>query len=382
MYTIVSKIPWYKSFYRFGFPALLPLNYTISLTYNCNARCATCKIYKRPHIEELSHHEYKKIFNRLGKSPYWVTFSGGEPSLRSDLVEIVNSCYDICKPHIINIASNGILTTKIVENISAICSHCKNTQIIVNLSIDGIEHQHDEIRGTKDCYKKVINTYRGLQTLKLKNLNVGIHTVVSKYNTKNFAAIANSLLNLNPDQYITEIAEERVELNNVGLDITPDIMHYKAVADFMVHRLKNSKIDRPISRITQAFRIQYYTLVKQILKDEIQPIPCYAGVASCQISPDGELWLCCTKAESMGNLRDCGYDIRKLWNTPLIKKKRQDIKNKKCHCPLANVGYTNMLMDMKILFQVFIRSVLKPLVSKEQVPKTRKMASDNSRLKP
>jgi len=366
MYSIISKIPFYKAFYKFGFPAILPLNYTISLTYSCNSRCATCKIYHRPHVEELTLIEYKKIFTRLGHSPYWITISGGEPSLRSDLVEIVCAVYDICRPRIINIASNGILTAKIVENIAAICAHCKKCQIVVNLSIDGIEHQHDEIRGSKDNYKKVLNTYRELQALKLKNLNIGIHSVVSRFNVKNFSAIGNTLINLNPDQYITEIAEERVELNNIGLDITPNIMNYKAVADFMIHRLKNSKIERPLARITQAFRIEYYNLVKQILKDNRQPIPCYAGISSCQIAPDGHVWLCCTKAEPIGNLRECEYNIKRLWNTGLVRTKREDIKAKNCCCPLANVAYTNMLMDTKILWRVFKRAIVSPIFEKKK----------------
>jgi len=364
MYKIITKIPFYKALYAFGFPSLLPLNYTISLTYTCNSRCATCKVYKRKSEEELTLIEYKKIFNKLGSSPHWVTFSGGEPFLKNDLVAIVNACYTICHPAIMNIPSNGILTQKIVESVKEICQYCKKTQIVVNLSIDGIENHHNDIRGVRDNYEKVINTYKELKALKLKNLTVGIHTVVSKFNVRQFHAIANTMMNLHPDQYITEIAENRNELNNTDLDITPDILQYKAVADFMIHRIKNTRIENRLSRITQAFRVEYYNLVKQIMRDNRQVIPCYAGVASCQIAPDGDVWLCCMKAESVGNLRDNKYDIRKILANNIVKKKRQEIKQEKCYCPMANAAYTNMLMDFKLLAKVFYRSFCQPLLNK------------------
>jgi len=361
MIKIITKIPLYKAFHAFGFPSLLPLNYTISLTYNCNSRCATCKVYKRKCTEELTLAEYIKIFKNMRRSPYWVTFSGGEPFLKNELVAIVKSCYTICNPAIINIPSNGILTQKIVESITEICNHCKKTNIVVNLSIDGIGNHHNDIRGVKDNYEKVIATYNQLKALKLKNLTIGIHTVVSKFNVRNFHAIANTLMNLQPDQYITEIAENRQELNNTDLDITPDILQYKAVADFLIHRIKNTKIQNPLSRITQAFRIQYYDMVKQIMRDNHKVISCYAGVASCQITPDGDVWFCCIKAEPVGNLREKKYNIRKIWESDAVKKKRQEIKQEKCFCPMANAAYTNMLMDFKILTKVFIRSILKPI---------------------
>src|SRR5207245_7003367 len=39
---------------------------------------------------------------------YWFTFSGGEPTLRKDLPEMVEAAYRHCHPGIINIPTNGI----------------------------------------------------------------------------------------------------------------------------------------------------------------------------------------------------------------------------------------------------------------------------------
>jgi len=342
-------------FYYFGFPNILPINYTFSLTYNCNSDCSTCRITSRKAID-LTFLEYKKIFNNLGKSPYWATFSGGEPFLRKDIVKIITTFYDICKPKVINIPTNGLLIEKIVRNVKHICEKCPNSQIIINLSIDAIGEQHDRIRNVDDNYTNVINTFKKLKKLENKNLSVGIHTVISKFNVDNFASIANSLMALHPDQYITEIAEERHELQTIGLGVTPSLINYKAAVDFLIHRIKHTDIKKQMNKITQSFRLQYYTMVKNILRDKKQIIPCYAGITSTQISPDGDVWVCCVKAKPLGSLKKNNYDLKKVWRSKALTLARNEIKEKKCYCPLANAAYTNILMDTKTFLRVVYNS--------------------------
>ncbi|MCK9329592.1 MAG: radical SAM protein [Candidatus Cloacimonetes bacterium] len=358
MIYILSRLIIYKLFYHIGFPKILPMNYTVSVTYTCNSRCKTCNIYNRK-CKELSLEEYKKLSQNIGKSPYWITFSGGEPFLKRKFSSIVKLFYNNCKPKIINIPSNGIMTKKIVQEVKEICEHCKKSQIIINLSIDGIGEQHNQIRNVPDNYTKVINTYNQLKKLEYKNLSIGIHTVISKFNVDSFSSIANNLMSLKADQYITEIAEERNELITINSDISPDPIKYKSAVDFLIHRIKHLKITKKMHRITQSFRIEYYNLVKQILRDKTQVIPCYAGITSVQISPDGEVWACCIKAKSLGNLRKNNYNFKQIWTSKNFNVERKSIKNKECYCPLANASYTNMLLDFKILSRVFYRSFLK-----------------------
>ncbi|MCD4797006.1 MAG: radical SAM protein [Candidatus Cloacimonetes bacterium] len=357
MIELIPKIFIFQLFRKFGFPRLLPINYTIGALYTCNSRCKTCNVWKKK-ADNLTLSEYKQVFKKIGRSPYWITISGGEPFLREDLIEICKIIYKYSRPAIINIPTNGILTKKIVNDVQAITNACPKTNLIINLSIDGINEQHDEIRQVKGNYRKVIDTFEKLKKIKRKNLSIGIHSVISKFNVNNFALTANALMILKPDSYITEIAEERVELDTMNSGITPDMLAYKSAIDFLIHRIKNEKFSG-MNKITQAFRIEYYNLVKKIMRDKTQIIPCYSGFASAQISPDGEVWSCCIKAESMGNLRDLNYDFKKIWFGRRMDKERSSIKNKECYCPLANASYTNMLMDIPTLFRVFYRSFIK-----------------------
>ena len=115
--------------------------------------------------------------------------------------------------------------------------------------------------------------------------------------------------------------------------------------DFLIARIKEQHYSG-ISRITQSFRVRYYELVKRYLATGTQPIPCYAGVASAQIAPDGHVWFCCIKAESMGNLRDVDYDFGRIWHGEKAVEERKRVRAGACACPLANAGYTNMLMHV------------------------------------
>ena len=357
MIWLMFRMLGYWFMKHLGFPRLLPINYTVSLLYTCNSRCGTCNIWKKK-ARNLSVDEYRQIFKGIGKAPYWVTFSGGEPFLRQDIDEVVGAIYQISRPRIINIPTNGILTKTVVEKTEAIAKACPKAQVIINVSLDGIDAQHDEIRHVPGNYKKAVTTFQRLKALKLPNLSVGIHTVISQFNADSFASVATELMRLEPDSYITEIAEERVELDTIGADITPSLVAYKSAVDFLIHRIKNGKF-KGMNKITMAFRIEYYNLVKRIMRDQKQILPCYSGVASVQISPDGDLWSCCIKAKSLGNLRERAYNFRSIWNSPAAELERRSIHHRECWCPLANAAYTNMLMDLPTLFRVFYRSQIK-----------------------
>jgi len=355
MLKIIPKIPLYYSSRMFGFPQILPINLTLSVSYKCDSRCKTCNIYKKK-VTELALDEWQRIFSSVGKDLFWATISGGEPFLKNDLVAIVCSLYDHCQPAIINIPTNGILNENIPQQVKKIASYCEKTQIVINVSIDDIEERHDIIRGVSGSYEKANKTFFALKALKNPNLSVGIHTVISKFNVNRIPEIYNHIQQFNPDSYITEIAEERVELDTVGAEISPGYMEYEKAINFLTKKIKQKDFKK-IGKITHAFRMEYYKTVKQILKKRTQLVPCYAGVASAQIAPDGDVWACCVKAESMGNLRDAEYDLKKIFFAEKAKFIRNKIKEGKCFCPLANTSYTNMLFSIKSLCRVGLNLV-------------------------
>jgi MoaA/NifB/PqqE/SkfB family radical SAM enzyme len=353
--SLLLKLPAFYSFRTTGWPEKLPMNLTLSVSYSCNSRCKTCNIYKKK-SRELTLNEWENIFKGIGKNLFWATISGGEPFLRNDIAEIVGALYDRCKPSIINIPTNGLLKDRIPDEVKKITQHCKNAQIIINLSIDDIGEKHDAIRGIPGSYAKALETFAALKALNISNLTVGIHTVISKFNVGRIPEIYRHLRTLSPDSYITEIAEEREELDTIGSGISPECSDYARAVDFLANALKSDRFNR-VGKITRAFRIKYYEIAKKILQEHRQVIPCYAGFASSQISPNGDVWMCCVKAKSIGNLRDVGYDFSKVWFSSKANELRAAIKKEACFCPLANAAYTNMLHDMKTMTRIALNLI-------------------------
>jgi MoaA/NifB/PqqE/SkfB family radical SAM enzyme len=310
----------------------------------------TCNIWKKQ-ADELSLEEWDKVFRSLGRVPYWVTISGGEPFLSRGIVALCRSLYEHCHPRIINIPTNGLLHTAIPDAVEAIARNCSGTQIIINLSLDGVRERHDSIRGVPGSFEKFEKSYQALKRLRCPNLSIGIHSVISTFNVDGVASLYDYAFSLEPDSYITEIAQERVELDTIELEITPSLEQYSKAMDLLVNRIAEQRF-QGISKVTQAFRVEYYRLVQAILARQTQVIPCYAGWTSAQIYADGQVWPCCVRAENLGNLRDTGYDFRQIWSSEKAQKVRQSIKNKQCHCPLANASYTNMLCHYPTLFKV------------------------------
>lgn len=348
---VLARVPLFRAYRRFGWPKMLPLNITLSPSPKCNSRCLTCNIWMKRE-NELTLDEWDKTLASLGEAPYWFTISGGEPLMFPGIVELAQLAYKHCRPGIINIPTNGILSS-IPDRVERIASSCPDSQLIINLSLDGVGEKHDEIRGVPGNFVRFEERLRQLLELResLPNLTIGIHSVVSVFSVGHLDELIEYADQSGADQFITEIAEPRVELDTVGLPITPSPEEYTEAIDRLIAYVE-SKEYKGLSRITEAFRVEYYKLVKRILDEEDQVIDCYAGWASAQIYADGTVWPCCVRADNLGNLRDHNYDFKEIWFGEAIKEVRRSIAAKECHCPLANASYTNMLIDVPTLTRV------------------------------
>lgn len=366
--SLLPKIPLYWSFYRFGAPKLLPFSIVVSISFRCNSKCRTCDVWRKPN-DDLSLDEWTRVFKNIGRGPIYFTFTGGEPFLRKDLPEMVLAAYEHCRPEYITIPTNGILTQRIIDGVTRICAGAPRSRIGINLSLDGIGAEHDDIRLVPGNWDKSMQTWNALKALQEKhsNLVLSIHTVISKLNIARFRDIYTDLQPLAPDSYITEVAEERVELDTVGLDITPMARDYAPVADFLSQHARSTPA-RGFARFTQSFRARYYQLAKRTLIEQRQIVPCYAGWASGHIAPNGDVWSCCIRAEPVGNLRSTNYDLKPIWfeQTGTMKELRRSISAGECACPMANASYANMLLHPPTILQVARDLLSRPNVALEK----------------
>jgi MoaA/NifB/PqqE/SkfB family radical SAM enzyme len=342
-----------------------PLTLTFSVTNRCNSRCKTCNIWQvYPNhwqdVEgELSLTEIETIFRSM-PPVYFFNLSGGEPFLRDDLPEIVDLAVEYLKPAIIHSPTNAIMTNHILGQTRSILERLRarglDTPLTIKPSIDGVGDLHDEIRGVKGNWPRLLATIQGLQELsrEFPNLHVELGTVVSNFNKERLDEIEDFVHSLGVQSYRNEIAEQREEFFNIGDPITPTGEEYAELMRAFATKVRaNLPEKHPLARLTESLRLVYYDLAARIVTEDRQVIPCYAGISNVHLTPHGQLWPCCVLgyAKPLGDLRENGYDFMEVWYSSQSAAVRASIKAGECACPLANQAYSNILCDTRSLMK-------------------------------
>jgi len=125
------------------------------------------------------------------KNLLWLAFSGGEVFLRKDILEISRIFYKNNRPAIILYPTNGMLPEVTYEKMEAILKECKNSEVVVKLSLDGLNGLHDKLRGVEGSFEKFMQSYHFLSGLldKYPNFDLGINTVFCPANQDNMSEI-------------------------------------------------------------------------------------------------------------------------------------------------------------------------------------------------
>lgn len=344
-----------------------PINLTLSVTNMCNSRCQSCDIWKiypaekERLSEELTLEQIEKIFRSVGPV-YFFNISGGEPFLRKDIVEIVRLGCTYLRPSVVHIPTNALSPQRIATLTEEILVGMKTwgppgVKLTLKPSFDGVGEFHDWVRGIPGNYKKLTETLGLLAELRKKHdhLRVGVGTVISTMNIDHLPDIIRDAARFSVDTYISEVAEERDEMRNVGTGITPtDVQYGRAIAAFKADTYARIRKAHGLEALTLAMRHIYYDVTRDWLRERRQVIPCYAAISNVHISPYGDLWPCAILAnsKSLGNLKDVDYDFWKLWHSGRAAEVRASIKRGECNCPLANQSYANILLSPKAMAKV------------------------------
>jgi len=350
----------------------LPVTLSYSVTNLCQSRCKTCRIWQRYRAHpaeaknELQLDEIRRIFESIRGTIYFFNISGGEPTLRNDLPEIIRAACLTFRPRIIHTPTNAISPKRVERIVRESLEHMEQVgwhhPFTVKPSLDGIGADHDEIRGYPGNFERVLETVERLKRLKQRypNLHVELGTVISRFNLDKVDEIAAFVQRLDVDNYRNEIAEERAEFNNWGDPITPTARQYADLMKRFKAKVAEDLKNKPkLTRVTQAFRFVYYDLVSRIMTERRQVIPCFAGVSNIHLSPEGDLWPCCVLGADymLGSLREHDYDFRAVYYSPRARRIRRFIQQGGCHCPLANQAYGNILCHWPSLLKV-LRHIL------------------------
>lgn len=165
-----------------------PRTVDIDISNRCNLRCKYCYYYSGPGDtgQDLPLEEWLTFFDELGRCAVMdVSIAGGEPFLRKDLRQVIESV--VRNRMRFSILSNGTLITDEMAGFLAQTRQCNYVQV----SIDGSKPEiHDLGRGAGNFMKAV----RGIQILRTHKVPVTVRVTISRYNVDDLENIAHFLL--------------------------------------------------------------------------------------------------------------------------------------------------------------------------------------------
>ncbi len=152
-----------------------PINYLrLAVTDRCNLRCFYCMpeegIHYLPKKELLSFEEIERLVTMLARMGITkVRLTGGEPFVRTDLMQLIEKIVTIKGINDVHITTNGILTAPHIAKLKELGIAS------VNLSLDTLDANRFKLITRRDEFK---NTWNTLQRLIESKIPVKINTVV------------------------------------------------------------------------------------------------------------------------------------------------------------------------------------------------------------
>lgn len=327
-----------------------PYKLTFTITYWCNSRCKHCFIWKKRPQNELTLEEIKE-FAKNSSFFSWYNITGGEPFLRSDIVDIVQAFWENSNNfYILNTTTNSFNPDLIVDRVQEILE-LKIPRVIVTLSLDGYRQLHEHIRGIPGGYDKIINLYKQLRSIikEHKNLDVFFGYTSMPLNMGQFKK---TILEVKKDIPDIKTTDFHVNLfhysshyyDNLGDNYDMNEYNKKVLKELdFVSKIRPFNLLNPISFLEHSY-IKY---AKQFVKTGKTPLPCKALQTSFFLDSWGNIFPCIIYNKNVGNIRDFEYDAKKVLASKKVDKLKKEIMMLKCpNCWTPCEAYQTILANV------------------------------------
>lgn len=313
------------------------------ITGRCNANCSHCFYWQN--LGSDHHGPTLSQFKALAQSmPPFKTllFSGGEPTLRNDLPEIVDCFYR--HNHIKNVSTptNGFLPKRLVQLAQTIAAAVPDVQVSFNVSIDGFAETHDRIRGVKGAFEWATESLARLGQLKANypNLRVTVNSVICADTIAELVPLARHLAEtFMLDGHSFEVIRGMPREDGMK-SLPPDALYqvYQQVLPIQEQHLR-----RKTSRFPLPYRLwrrvmgtgklvaQYRRQYQVFTQGARWPFSCRAGEDIAVVDYDGSLRVCELRDQSV-RLDTYDWNFEAARNSPTIREERRCAKQHGCDC--------------------------------------------------
>ncbi len=295
-----------------------PYRMDLALTYRCNNDCAHCYNARSRQYPELTTVEWKGILDRLWEVgiPH-IVFTGGEPTLRKDLPELIAHAEH--NGQITGINTNGRRLKDPLYVQALVDAGLDHVQITLESHLPPI---HDAMVRAGGAWQ---DTVAGLKNVLKTRLFVMTNTTLLEDNYRNLADTLDFLADLGVPTF--------------GLNALIYSGHGESVGTGL-----NEEALPPLLTLARAHtartgqRLIWYTPTQYCHFD---PVLLDLGVKGCTaalynmcIEPDGQVIPCQSYYEPLGSLTDQPWE--KIWNHPLAVqlRERKNLPEKCTACAL------------------------------------------------
>jgi MoaA/NifB/PqqE/SkfB family radical SAM enzyme len=313
------------------------------VTSHCNATCDTCFYWDE--LNRPGDLEWKEIV-RLSESMPQLTdlwFSGGEPTLRPDLEDVIDQFVSHNGVRHINLPTNGLKPRRIYEIARRSLTQHPALELHVNIALDGLKDYHDTMRGVPGNFEKAIESARILRTLKPlfgRRLEVHINTVLTRDNLDEIHPLAEWLFSENVvDGHYFNLV--RGNAREPGLkDLTRKKLEklYPQIADLQKRYADRLITDRNpilrwIKRMAYVGTLTFHHRTQLANMDGRTPwkMRCTAGETSAVVDFDGRV-RACEMREPIADLRSPTCSSMFSGSRPARKAEVRQIECDQCWC--------------------------------------------------
>lgn len=317
---------------------LLPGNIShllLLVTARCNHRCDYCFYWKGQGPltlrDELTVAEYERLAEQVGRV-LCLTVSGGEPTLRDDIAQIITAFHRRAGVRTVQLHSNGFLTDRLVATVRELVERHKDLALDVCLSIDGLGADHDQVRQVPRSFDRLMATVERLSALRACHPGLGLElnttfSATTAPRIRSIARFVRDTLGLNYNLALVRGGPR----DPAALDV--DLAEYRAVCrEVGCYREKSSADNYPFASFVEAIRQLVPGLSVEALRRGRQVVPCQAGRRLLVIDERGEVWPCEVLGRSFGNLRSADFRLGDLMARPESRALVRSIARGGCHC--------------------------------------------------
>ncbi len=305
-----------------------PYKLSFCITYKCQSRCLTCNIWQIKPTNELSTDEIRKFAE---KNNYfkWVQLTGGEPFLRSDIVEIARAFSDSCKNlYIMTMPTNSLCSADVItKNVEEILK-LGIPKVEVTVSLDGYRELHDKIRGIPGNYDRAIAIFKRLIELKSRYPNLGMvfGYTMSKFNQgqfeKTYQEVKKDIPSIRYNDFHINLAQTS---ENYYKNESDDIRQSseEAVKEITYVLSKRESELGIIPTLEKAFLKNLITFAKT----GKSPMKSKALDASLYLDSWGNVFPSIMWNRKIGNVRETDYSLISIWDGSEAQQVRKDVRD-------------------------------------------------------